>query len=155
IAHNTRFYDTCAHEIIKSGQGDTEFGKSMLKFLNTVRIAAANDSAKISRMRSKLYYTALGIKHEPAKEGSILKVEEVAANKAASDLIRKVYKKPEQKATNNKTYQQDSGSKSSWKQKSSGSNQKSKEQQTFKKKKQASKDDKTGYKSSNKSSSKH
>ncbi|KAG0275549.1 hypothetical protein BGZ97_010273 [Linnemannia gamsii] len=102
MAHHTRFYDSFACNILENNWEDLEQGKAMLQFLNTLRIAAANDAAKISQMRSKLYYAALGIKHKPAKEGSILKVEEVAARKAVSDLIRTVYATPTPpKATNN------------------------------------------------------
>ncbi|KAF8932912.1 hypothetical protein BGZ58_006732 [Dissophora ornata] len=61
MAHHTRFYDTLAHEIIKERQVDTEFGRHILQFLNTVRLATANDVAKISCMRSKLNQTALGV----------------------------------------------------------------------------------------------
>ncbi|KAF9087317.1 hypothetical protein BGX27_002957 [Mortierella sp. AM989] len=154
IAHNTRFFDTFAHEIIESDQCETEFGQRTLRFLNTLRLTVGNDAGIISHMRSKLYYSALGIKHEPAKERPILKVVQVAASKTASDLIRTVCKKPEQ-ATNIKTTQHSSGGKSNWKSKSSGTNDKTKDQQHFKKKTQGSKDNKSGgSKSYGKSSSK-
>ncbi|KAF9899407.1 hypothetical protein EC991_008931 [Linnemannia zychae] len=150
MAHHTRFYDTCAHDIIRMGWDDSEPGRHMLSFLNTLRLAAGNDAAKISKMRSKLYYTALGIKHEIAKQGSLLKVEKVAADKAASDLIHSVYSVPTAaKANNNdsKTGNKDSN-KSGWKKSSSGSNNnnKSSDNTSFKKKKQQSS---SGGKSSN------
>jgi hypothetical protein len=140
MAHHTRFYDTCAHDIVRKGWGDSEAGQYMLSFLNTIRIAAGNDTAKISKMRSKLFYNALGIKHEPAKQGSLLKVEKVAADKAASDLIRTVYATPTANKANNdtKSGKQDSN-KSSWKQSSSGSNNKSSDNASFKKKKKQQK----------------
>ncbi|KAG0204311.1 hypothetical protein BGX33_008582 [Mortierella sp. NVP41] len=137
MAHHTRFYDHYANAIVKRDWGKSEQGIDMLKFLSTIRIAIANDAAILNGARSKLYYTALGIKHEPAKEGSILKVEEVAASKAASELIRSVYKKPEPpkaKIDNSRNGKQDSN-KGGWKQSSSGSNDKSNDQQSFRKKK--------------------
>ncbi|KAF9100154.1 hypothetical protein BGX29_006755 [Mortierella sp. GBA35] len=137
MAHHTRFYDHYANAIVKRDWGKSEQGIDMLKFLSTIRIAIANDAAILNGARSKLYYSALGIKHEPAKEGSILKVEEVAASKAASELIRSDHKKPEPpkaKIDNSRNGKQDSN-KGGWKQSSSGSNDKSNDQQSFRKKK--------------------
>ncbi|KAF9294897.1 hypothetical protein BGZ88_003167 [Linnemannia elongata] len=74
MAHHTRFYDSFACGILENNWEDSELGKAMLQFLNTLRIAAANDAAKISQMRCNLYYTALGIKHKLDKEVSIPKV---------------------------------------------------------------------------------
>ncbi|KAG0277704.1 hypothetical protein BGZ96_002754 [Linnemannia gamsii] len=154
MAHHTRFYDTFASDILERKWETSEPGKAMLQFLNTMRIAAANDAAKISQLRSKLYYNALGIKHEPAKEGSILKVEDVAARKAASDLIRTVYATPTvPKATNNdgRTKKQDGG-KGSWQQKSSGSNDDKSNDQSSSFKKKKNNNNQSGNKSSSGSS---
>jgi len=95
MANSTRFYDTCAHEIVNSGEASSKIGKRMLSFLNTIRISAANDASKISRLRENLYYDALGIKHGNNKERSLLTLESLAATKAAADMVRKTYKKPE------------------------------------------------------------
>ncbi|KAF9148775.1 hypothetical protein BG015_009481 [Linnemannia schmuckeri] len=114
---------------------DSEQGKATLQFLSTMQITAGNGAAKISQIRSNLYYTALGIKHEPTKEGSTLKVEEVAAHKAISDLIRTVYAtQPLPKATNNdnRTKKNSGSGRSGWQQRPSGSNNdKSNDQPSF------------------------
>ncbi|KAF9537195.1 hypothetical protein EC957_008675 [Mortierella hygrophila] len=51
MAHHTRFYDTFASDILERKWETSESGKAMLQFLNTLRIAAANDAAKISQLR--------------------------------------------------------------------------------------------------------
>ncbi|KAF8929288.1 hypothetical protein BGZ47_001118, partial [Haplosporangium gracile] len=123
MAHHTRFYNSFACDILENSWENSKQGKVMLQFLNTMRIAAGNDAAKISQMRFKLYYTALRTKHEPA-----------VARKAASDLIR--------------TTQKDSDSgRSGWQQRSSGSNNdKSNDQSSssFKKKKKYNKQGSNG-----------
>jgi len=95
MANTTRFLDTFAHEIINSGETGTALGKRTLGFLNTVRISAANDASKISRLRENIYYDALGIKHGNNKERSLLTLEALAATKTAAELVRKTYRKPE------------------------------------------------------------
>ncbi|KAG0069127.1 hypothetical protein BGZ89_003468 [Linnemannia elongata] len=92
LAHTTRFYDTFAHEVIKSGVYDSALVKRTLGFLNTVRISIAHDASRISRMRENLYLDELGIKH---KEESLFNLESLAAKKAAADPVRKTYKKYE------------------------------------------------------------
>ncbi|KAF9138865.1 hypothetical protein BGX20_007711, partial [Mortierella sp. AD010] len=95
LAHTTRFYDTCAHEIINSGESNSTIGKRMLSFLNTVRISASHDASRISRMRENLYLDELGIKHGNDKEESLFTLDSLAARKAAAELVRKTYKKYE------------------------------------------------------------
>ncbi|KAF9128173.1 hypothetical protein BGW39_005305 [Mortierella sp. 14UC] len=140
-AYHTRFYDICAHDIVRMSEADSEAGRCMLYFLNTLRIAAGNDAVKVSKMPSKLYYYELRIKQEPVRQGSLLKVEKVAADNAASDLVQSVYSaKTAAKANKNniKSGKQDAN-KRGWKQSSSGSNNinnKSGDNTSFKKKKQ-------------------
>ena len=125
LAHTTRFYDTCAHEIVKYGKTDPEH---MLSFLNTVRISASRDASRISRMRENLYLDELGIKHGNDKEESLFTLESLAAKKAAADLVRKTYKKYEPpkdktKKPDNKTNKDKSGSGDKPKDKQSGKSQ--------------------------------
>lgn len=63
LAHSTRLLDTFAHEIVKSGEANSTFGKRTLKFLNIVRISTSHDASRISRMREKIYLDELGIEH--------------------------------------------------------------------------------------------
>ncbi|KAG9060776.1 hypothetical protein KI688_008894 [Linnemannia hyalina] len=136
LAHTTRFYDTCAHEIVNSGKVDMEH---ILSFLNTVRISTSHDASRISRMRENLYLDELGIKHGNDKEESLFTLESLAAKKAAADLVRKTYKKyeppkdrtkkPDNKFTKDK----------------SGTGDKPKDQQSGK----SQSKDKSGYKSDN------
>jgi hypothetical protein len=94
-AQTTRFYDTCAHEIVDSGESDTAIGKRMLNFLNTVRISAAHDAARISRMRENIYFDELGIKHGTDREDALITLEQLAAKKTATEQVRTTYKKYE------------------------------------------------------------
>jgi hypothetical protein len=146
LAHTTRFYDTCAHEIVDDGESDSELGKRMLSFLNTVRISTAHDASRISRMRESLYLDELGIKHGNDKEESLFTLESLAAKKAAADLVRKTYKKYEPpkdktKKPDNKTSKDRSGSGDKPKDKQPGKQQ-SKDKSGYK-----SDSGKSGYKS--------
>lgn len=96
LAHNTRFYDTFAHEIISSGQANSEIGRRTLAFLNTLRISAAHDASRISDMRKDVYGHALGIKlRKDDEEEPLLTQEDLAAARTEEDLYRKNYKKYE------------------------------------------------------------
>ncbi|KAF9322970.1 hypothetical protein BGZ91_003916 [Linnemannia elongata] len=103
LAHTTRFYDTFAHEVIKSGVSDSALGKRTLDFLNTVRISTAHDASRITRMRENLYLDELGIKH---KEESLFNLESLAAKKAAADPYeppKDKTKKPDDKSNKDKS----------------------------------------------------
>ncbi|KAF8923334.1 hypothetical protein BGZ47_004823, partial [Haplosporangium gracile] len=102
LAHTTRFYNTFAHEIVNSGDSDSDLGQRAFSFLNTVRISTAHDASRISRMRKNLYLDELGIKHGNDREESLFTLESLAARKVASDLVRKTYKKYEPPKDNNK-----------------------------------------------------
>lgn len=95
MANTTRIFDSLAHELVEMQAGDTEIGERVFECLNIVRTSVANDAARISRMRSDIYYTAMGIKGGASKDNSILSLEDVASKRAASDLIKKAYKKPD------------------------------------------------------------
>ncbi|KAG0254228.1 hypothetical protein DFQ27_006982 [Actinomortierella ambigua] len=59
FAHMTRLFDTFAHEILQAEKkGETITCERVLKFLNILRISAANDCSKITRMREKIYADA-------------------------------------------------------------------------------------------------
>ncbi|KAF9274118.1 hypothetical protein BGZ88_003256 [Linnemannia elongata] len=98
LAHTTRFCDTFAHEVIKSGVYDSALVKRTLGFLNTVRISIAHDASRISRMRENLYLDELGIKH---KEESLFNLESLAAKKAAAEPDKT--KKPDDKSSKDKS----------------------------------------------------
>ncbi|KAG0224697.1 hypothetical protein BGW41_004971 [Actinomortierella wolfii] len=95
LANTTRMYDTLAHELITLGVADSELGARLFNFLNIARYSAANDASRISRMRSDIYYAALGIKVSTNKEKPLHSLEDIAAKKAAAELVRKTYKKPD------------------------------------------------------------
>ncbi|KAG0247638.1 hypothetical protein DFQ27_001795, partial [Actinomortierella ambigua] len=86
IAHSTRFLDSLAHELIQLGIAESEVGARIFNFLNIARVSAANEASKVSRMRSDIYFTALGIKVSTSKDKSILSLEELAAKKTAAEL---------------------------------------------------------------------
>ena len=144
IAMSTRFFDTFAHEIINSGDADTDLGIRTLGFLNTVRISAANDAANISCMREKLYYDALGIKQGHSKEKSLLSLEELAAAKAAAEMVRSTYKKPEPREIKTKQPENKHGKNKS------GSSGKTKDRQPIRNRSE----DKSSHKSDKKSGNK-
>lgn len=97
MAGSTRFLDTFAHEIVSSGDAESNLGQRTLNFLNTIRLVIANDISEISTMREKVYYDALNIKHGNKKDNSLLTLEELATIKTAAEQVRKVYKKYEPK----------------------------------------------------------
>ncbi|KAF9136646.1 hypothetical protein BG015_003062 [Linnemannia schmuckeri] len=139
LAQSVRFFDTCAFEIVEDGEEQSDFGKKMLGFLNTVGISTVHDASRISRMRENLYLDELGIKHGNDKEESLFTLESLAAKKAAADLVRKTYKKYE--PPKDKTKKPDNKTSKD----KSGSGDKPKDQQSDK----SYSKDKSGYKSDN------
>lgn len=144
ITMSTWFFDTFTHELINSGEAETDLSIHTLGFLNTIHILAANDAANISGMWEKLYYDALSIKQGHNKEKSLLSLEELAATKAAAEMVQSTYKKPEPKETKTKQPSSKYGKNKS------GSTDKTRDQQPSKNRSE----DKSGYKSDNKFSHK-
>ncbi|KAF9084377.1 hypothetical protein BGX29_002588 [Mortierella sp. GBA35] len=139
LAQSTRFFDTFAFEIVEDGDEQSDLGRKVLGFLNTVRISTAHDASRISRMRENLYLDELGIKHGNDKEESLFTLESLAAKKAAADLVRKTYKKYEPPKDKTKKPDNKAGKDKS------GSGVKPKDQQSGK----SQSKDKSGYKSDN------
>ncbi|KAF9543832.1 hypothetical protein EC957_000446, partial [Mortierella hygrophila] len=50
MAHHTRFYDTFASDILEHKWETSKSRKATIQFLNILRIAAANDAAKVSQL---------------------------------------------------------------------------------------------------------
>ncbi|KAF9317191.1 hypothetical protein BG006_003416 [Podila minutissima] len=85
MAGSTHFLDTFVHEIVSSGNTESNLGQRTLNFLNTICLI------------KKVYYDALNIKHGNKKDNLLLTLKELTTIKTAAEQVRKVYKKYEPK----------------------------------------------------------
>ncbi|KAF9981114.1 hypothetical protein BGZ79_006192, partial [Entomortierella chlamydospora] len=123
--------------LLNMDQDETQAGQYTLTLLNTMRVLSAHDAARISQFRKGIYLDQLEIKHGNTKEKSLLTLEDVATAKAATELVRKTYKKPSKDKPKKPDYKSN-------KDKSSTSD-KTMDKQASK----TTSKDKTGYKSDN------